>query len=71
MVYPSLAARLPAEGLYNGFWGTLIERAAACSKCHECEERCPYHLPISDMIAEFYEQFENDKMNYLKISGAR
>jgi hypothetical protein len=70
MVYPSLAARLPAEGLYNGFWGALMEKAAACSKCHECEERCPYHLPISDMIAEFYEQYEKDKINYQGTTGA-
>lgn len=64
MTYPSLAARLPLETLYHGFWGVLMEKAAACSKCHECEERCPYHLPISDMIAEFYEQYEKDKANY-------
>jgi len=71
MVYPSLAARLPAEGLYNGFWGALMEKAAACSKCHECEERCPYHLPISDMIAEFYEQYEKDRINYQGAKGPK
>jgi len=71
MVYPSLAARLPAEGLYDGFWGTLMEKAAHCSKCHECEERCPYHLPISDMIAEFYEQYEKDKVAYQRKAGSK
>jgi predicted aldo/keto reductase-like oxidoreductase len=48
-----------------------MEKAAACSKCHECEERCPYHLPIRDMIAEFYEQYEKDKINYQGTTGAR
>jgi len=71
MTYPSLAARLPAEGLYEGFWGALIGKAAACSKCHECEERCPYHLPISDMIAEFYEQYEKDRVNYERSVGSK
>ena len=64
MIYPSLAMRLPADALYSGFWGSMIEGAGKCSKCHECEERCPYHLPISDMIAEFYGQYERDKANY-------
>jgi hypothetical protein len=71
MTYPSLAARLPLETLYHGFWGILMEKAAACAKCHECEERCPYHLPISDMIAEFYEQYEKDKANYHRTTGTR
>jgi predicted aldo/keto reductase-like oxidoreductase len=48
-----------------------MEKAAACSKCHECEERCPYHLPISDMIAEFYELYEKDKINYHGSKGPK
>jgi len=29
-----------------------------------------HDVGFGDMIAEFYEQYEKDKMNYLKISGA-
>lgn len=67
MSYPSLIARLPEADIFNGFWGMLIEKARECTKCHECEDRCPYHLPISDMMAEFYEQYEKDRTAFLKL----
>jgi hypothetical protein len=66
MIYPSLAARLPSNQLYSGFWSAVMDKAAECSLCGECEERCPYHLPIRDMIAEHYEQYERDRSNYQK-----
>lgn len=64
MTYPSMEARLPAGHLFSGFWSAIMEKAAACSQCGECEERCPYHLPISDMIAEHYDRYEKQKRKY-------
>jgi predicted aldo/keto reductase-like oxidoreductase len=35
-----------------------MESARNCIECGECEEKCPYHLPIREMIVEnikFYE----------------
>jgi predicted aldo/keto reductase-like oxidoreductase len=29
-----------------------IEKARSCSACGECLERCPYNLPIPDLIAD-------------------
>ncbi|MCX6004452.1 MAG: 4Fe-4S dicluster domain-containing protein, partial [Chloroflexi bacterium] len=66
MTYPSLVRRLPPQHIYSSFWSILMEKAAACTQCGECEERCPYHLPIHDMIAEHYNQYEKDKSNYQK-----
>jgi len=71
MIYPSLAARLPSNQLYSGFWSAVMDKAAACSLCGECEERCPYHLPIRDMIAEHYEQYERDKTNYERSASSK
>ena len=31
---------------------TAIEKARSCSACGECLERCPYNLPIPDLIAD-------------------
>jgi predicted aldo/keto reductase-like oxidoreductase len=54
----SLCKRLPAERLVTGWITEAVESAGNCIECGECEEKCPYHLPIREMIAEnvkFYE----------------
>ncbi|NWG03207.1 MAG: aldo/keto reductase [Syntrophaceae bacterium] len=41
-------------------WMTdLIERARNCSECGECLPRCPYQLPITEMIKENLAWFDN------------
>ena len=41
-----------------------VESAKNCDQCGECEEKCPYHLPIREMIVEnikFYESLRDDR----------
>jgi predicted aldo/keto reductase-like oxidoreductase len=41
-----------------------VESAKNCVQCGECEEKCPYHLPIREMIAEnikFYKSVAGGK----------
>jgi len=50
--------RFPPERFKGGGLGQAIEQAKECIECGECEERCPYHLPIREMLKEnvaFYE----------------
>jgi predicted aldo/keto reductase-like oxidoreductase len=70
MTFPSFVARLPEEQLF-GFWAGLFEPAAKCSKCGECEERCPYHLPIRDLMEEYYDLYEKKKKAYKEKIGAK
>ena len=38
-----------------------MEKANDCTECGECEPRCPYGLPIREMIKESYHLFQTKK----------
>ena len=51
--------RMPPERLVSGGLADTVRTGHDCIECGECEEKCPYQLPIREMIAEsieFYEQ---------------
>jgi len=66
MGFPSLAKRLPLVRLYTGKFAEELEKAADCTECGDCEERCPYHLPIREMIAEHVKMYQAGKREYQK-----
>ena len=68
MTFPSFMARLPEEQIF-GFWAGLFDLAAKCNKCGECETRCPYHLPIRDLMEEYYELYEQKKKAFKARMG--
>jgi predicted aldo/keto reductase-like oxidoreductase len=50
--------RFPIERFSTGWIAEGMKSAKNCIECGECEEKCPYHLPIREMIVEnvaFYE----------------
>jgi predicted aldo/keto reductase-like oxidoreductase len=64
-IYVSLLMNLPGGMKVYGLeqWlvraAKTVEEGRNCIQCSECEEKCPYHLPIREMIAEniaFYER---------------
>jgi predicted aldo/keto reductase-like oxidoreductase len=36
----------------------VVDGAESCTECGECEEKCPYELPIRDMIKEHVALFQ-------------
>ena len=46
---------------------SLIERARNCSECGDCLPRCPYQLPIPDLIKENLAWFDNWKKQNEKL----
>ena len=40
------------DTLIKGRLREAVEKARHCSECEECIERCPYELPIPDLIKE-------------------
>ena len=62
MTFPTMVKRLPPEWyLKSPFMPGLLEKATECTECGECEDRCPYQLPIREMIKENYSLFQEKK----------
>ena len=65
MNYPTFGKRLPAESIFpSGFIVDALGKAANCTSCGECEERCPYKLPIREMMEEYIDRYMVDKKQY-------
>jgi predicted aldo/keto reductase-like oxidoreductase len=46
-----------------------MAKATECVDCGECEQRCPYHLPIREMIKEQAEWYAQEKRKYEEKVG--
>ncbi len=44
--------------------GQAMEAAEQCERCGECQERCPYDLPVPDLIAESLDYFREFCRNH-------
>ncbi len=42
----------PREEFLNRWMPPSVESWSKCNQCEECEEKCPYHLPIRHIISE-------------------
>jgi len=60
MGYPIIARRMsPAKAA--GFAAKAMESVLDCIDCGECAERCPYNLPIPEMLQEHLAMYEKHK----------
>jgi predicted aldo/keto reductase-like oxidoreductase len=64
MTSKSFFKRIPPERFFGGMIDGAMEKAAGCTECGECETRCPYNLPIREMIAEHIQWFKEEKEKY-------
>jgi len=60
MAYPLIASRM-APSTAVGFARKAMETVPLCEECGECEDKCPYGLPITRMIRENYDLFEKHR----------
>ncbi|MBA7691538.1 hypothetical protein ES703_100083 [subsurface metagenome] len=58
------AKKSPPEMLFSGHTAELMAKAAECTECGDCEERCPYRLPIREMIEERVNWYQAGKRKY-------
>jgi predicted aldo/keto reductase-like oxidoreductase len=55
----SFFKRFPAERFTGGWIAEAITSAELCIHCGECETKCPYNLPIQEMLDENKAFFES------------
>jgi len=56
----SMVKRMGNHILREGWRAAAIEKARNCSECGECMTRCPYDLPIPDLIRETLEWVDEE-----------
>ena len=56
-LFEGYLSRYGLEEWARGRYATLAVKASACIGCGACESRCPYHLPIRDMLKRAAEKF--------------
>ncbi|OGP66901.1 MAG: aldo/keto reductase [Deltaproteobacteria bacterium RBG_16_44_11] len=65
MGYPIVASRMSPQVSVE-FLKIPMESTLKCTECGECIERCPYELPIPDLLKKNYDLFEAHRV-HLKI----
>lgn len=62
---PTFSKRMPPARVFGpGFVADALDKAANCTNCGDCEERCPYKLPVSEMIEEYVNWYQEEKKKY-------
>jgi hypothetical protein len=68
MGYPLVASRMSPPTAVE-FSRKAMETVPLCEECGECEEKCPYELPIMRMIRENYELYQKHRAEVVQGKG--
>lgn len=50
--------RAPTDFWFSEAWQKEMEHTLDCIECRACEERCPYSLPIPELLKKNYEDYK-------------
>ncbi len=64
MTIPSFAKRTPPEWIFSGLLAEAVDKAVNCTKCGECEKRCPYSLPIIQIMEGHLNWYQSEKKKF-------
>jgi predicted aldo/keto reductase-like oxidoreductase len=51
LIFQAVAKRLAPESV-SAWLGKAMESVSECIECGQCEEKCPYNLPVADLLKE-------------------
>jgi len=65
MITPAMAYKIVASRMSPAvavdFSRVMMESVKLCQECGECEERCPYELPVQEMLKANYDLYERHR----------
>ena len=71
MHFASIMKRMPLQRVLTGRFAAVMGKAAECIKCGDCEGRCPYHLPIMEIVEKNAKWYQREKsMHHDIVSSA-
>lgn len=59
MILDSMIKRMPVTEVFRDF-AQIVQQANDCAECGECEEKCPFDLPIREIINERADLFHRE-----------
>jgi len=59
--FPTFVKRFPREFCFSGWVAENMEKASNCNECGECEDKCPFKLPIRALLKEYVALFQKLK----------
>jgi len=65
----STVLRFPDARVFTESIGGTMNKVDDCSDCGDCETRCPYKLPIREMLVEERDWYRAKKADYLESSS--
>lgn len=60
----SFGKRFPPERMFGEWGAKIVEQAENCEECGACESRCPYELPIRQVIKENIAWFRAEEARF-------
>ena len=71
MFVPNILDDIPPERLAAGMLDELLGKPANCTDCGECEEKCPYKLPVRQLMSEIVSQYQAVKKKHQEQETSR